>query len=540
LSAETDPSRSASGRVARALRALGYSLLPLLILLVLAEVALRLAGLGDPDARLGLARGFDRDARYLVPDAEVPGSWRTQMFDGANTEIFIPPRDERVRVLLFGGSNTIAFPEDVLEDLLVRVRPDPGWEVVNLGRPGYGSERVSILLEQAMVLDPDIVLIYSGHNEFVEHGFAMELAESWSAPGAAGAARVLQRLRTVNVLTDLLAGAGAADGESAAEQAAAPDASTADGRPEAHEAARETFFGLSYDQTLLFYDVYRDNLEAMCRTAEEHGVQVMLCTVVGNMLSQPAVAAESRHVLPDDQLRRHTYLVDRALRRLPRRAVEGLMPLPGGRPPVRPHWYDWGQKIRGASGTAGPREEGRLPPPTLRKLDPPFASTPFWADPSGWSDDVDGLVRTLSQLHARRLTDDEKHDLAEARALLTEALTLMPGDSLSTFALGLCHYLARDDARAVQLLRDASRLDLAPNRGNDLTNGIVRELGAELPDVLVVDTEAIVAGACPSGLIGYELMVDNCHLHAGALPVLMELFVPGLLSLEGRAPRSER
>jgi hypothetical protein len=548
LTPEHEPHRPAPGRPARIVRALAFSLLPLLVLLLLAELVLRLAGLGDPEARGSLARGFDRDARYLVPDGHVPGAWRTQMFDGAATELFIPPRDARLRVLLFGGSNTTAFPEKQLQGLLDQARPQPGWEVVNLGRPGYGSERVSILLEQAMVLEPDIVLIYSGHNEFVEHGFAMELAASWSAPGSAGVASALQRLRTVNMLTDLFAGLSTPDRGSARPPArpagpddeagvgadAAPEAAGADNRPETHEAARETFFGLTYEQTLLFYDVYRENLKAMCRTAREHGVRVMLCTVAGNMLAQPAAAANPRDVLDDEILRRHTYLVDRALRRLPRRAAENLMRLPGGAAPIRPHWYDWGQPIRGAAGSAHPAEGARPEPPALRALKPPFAGGPFWADPAGWSEEIHALVGTLSVLHQRRLTDDERLAVGEARGRLEEALTLMPQDSLSTFALGLCHYLLRDDVRAVQSLREAARLDLAPNRGNDLTNDIVRNLGASLPEVLVVDVEAILAGACPSGLIGYELMVDNCHLHAGALPVLMEQFVPGLVQLAGR------
>jgi hypothetical protein len=539
LPADEQPPRPARARLRGAARALAYSLVPLAVLVVLLELALRVAGLGDPDARLGPGRGFDRDARYLVPDGEVPGAWRTQMFDGDSIEVFIPPRDDRLRVLLFGGSNTIAFPDRVLQDLLDRARPEPGFEVVNLGRPGYGSERVSILLEQAMVLEPDVVVVYSGHNEFVEHGFAMELAEAWGAPGAADLAKALQRLRTVNVLTDLLAGLSGPTGKDDAARAgpARPDDDAGvgvDDLPEAHVAARETYFGLRYEQTLLFYDVYRDNLAAMCRTARAHGARVLLCTVVGNMLSPPAVAANPRDLLPEEPLRRHTYLVDRALRRLPQRAVDGLLRVPGGGAPIRPRWYDWGQQIRGAAGSGGPRRDGRPLPPPLRPLAPPFSGGPFWADPAGWADDVDRLVRVLSQLHNRRLTADERHELVEARALLEEARVLMPHDSLSTYALGLCQYLLGDDARAVKLLREASRLDLAPNRGNDLTNGIVRELGATLPEVMVVDVEALVAGCCPSGLIGYELMVDNCHLHAGAMPVLMELLVPGIVELAGR------
>ena len=78
--------------------------LPLLALLLLLEGTLWLFGLGDPDERLSLTRGFSESARYLLPDPEQPGGYITQTSDGSLPEQVIAPKGERLRVLLFGGS----------------------------------------------------------------------------------------------------------------------------------------------------------------------------------------------------------------------------------------------------------------------------------------------------------------------------------------------------------------------------------------------------------------------------------------------------
>ena len=128
------------------------ALLPLVLMLVLAEVALWVAGVGDQKL-LDLSRGFDASGAYIVPDPEVEGGFRTNIFgDSSVEEIAIPPKGEATRVILFGGSNTQTFPEFVLAETLAEKAPDQAFEVINLGRAGYGSERVKILFQQALVL----------------------------------------------------------------------------------------------------------------------------------------------------------------------------------------------------------------------------------------------------------------------------------------------------------------------------------------------------------------------------------------------------
>ena len=136
--------------------------------------------------------------------------------------------------------------------------------------------------------------------------------------------------------------------------------------------------------------------------------------------------------------------------------------------------------------------------------------------------------------HERRLTEDERRGVERALRLFEEAQAGSPRDPWLLYERGICAYLLGDDEQADRLLRDSSRYDLVSWRGNDATNDIVREVAAELPGVLLVDAESWVCKACPGGLVGYELMMDNCHFHVRALPILMSVFVPGLVELARR------
>jgi hypothetical protein len=508
----------------RRLRLVTFALAPLVVLLLVLEGALWLAGLGDPDERLSLTRGFSEEARYLLPDPDHPGGWVTQMSDGSYAEQAIPRKGERVRVILFGGSSTMGFPTGYLQRRLEALVPRPGVEVINLGRAGYGSERVLILLRQAMVLEPDIVFLYCGNNEFIEAGFALELIEQWKQPWITRAIDRLSRLRTLNVLVSL------AEGLRTSPAGAAP-------RPEDQRPAHAEFQHLTYAQTLGFYEVYRKNLEAMLRISREHGAGVLLSTVIGNMFFPPVVAGLPEASADQPNQAQLTRLVP-TVGLIPERFRKGLLQTGSDDPSAHLDPRDWGEAIspdemalRAALGVG--RE-----PPALRPLAPPFDTGPWWDDPAYWTDRPMPLLQTMAALHARDLADGERRAIERAAALLEDLSGTSPDLPLVLYPLGLCTYLlGRDDARAEALLRDAARYDRAPTRANDVTNGVVRALAATHPEVVFVDAEALAPAVCPSGLISYELMMDNCHLHHRALPRLMDLFVPGLADLAARVTR---
>jgi len=79
------------------------------------------------------------------------------------------------RIFCMGGSTTYGRPFDDqtsfcgwLRVMLPAVDPSRKWEVINAGGVSYASYRVALLMEELNRYKPDLFIIYSGQNEFLE------------------------------------------------------------------------------------------------------------------------------------------------------------------------------------------------------------------------------------------------------------------------------------------------------------------------------------------------------------------------------------
>jgi tetratricopeptide (TPR) repeat protein len=138
-------------------------------------------------------------ARLVWPDTELDpylalagrtSALTRRTVDGVDTFLFTHPhayaKDSAVafsvrkpagtvRIMTVGGSANAGYPHrppqrwtDYLERALARAFPDRRFEVVNLGAHACASYRLRMIFDDALAGDPDVVVIYSGNNEFVE------------------------------------------------------------------------------------------------------------------------------------------------------------------------------------------------------------------------------------------------------------------------------------------------------------------------------------------------------------------------------------
>lgn len=82
-------------------------------------------------------------------------------------------QNNTLRIICLGGSTTAGFPYEIninfpyfVKDRLQWLLPDKQIEVVNLGVTAINSHAVLDMMPEVIKLEPDIVLIYMGHNEF--------------------------------------------------------------------------------------------------------------------------------------------------------------------------------------------------------------------------------------------------------------------------------------------------------------------------------------------------------------------------------------
>ncbi len=92
-----------------------------------------------------------------------------------NRQSFARDKGDATRVFCLGGSTTYGRPYgDVtsfcgwLRELLPAADPSRRFEVVNAGGISYASYRVAALMEELLEYQPDIFVVYTGHNEFLE------------------------------------------------------------------------------------------------------------------------------------------------------------------------------------------------------------------------------------------------------------------------------------------------------------------------------------------------------------------------------------
>jgi lysophospholipase L1-like esterase len=506
-----EPSQSPDGAAPRG-KSLWVKVLlavvPLLVLVALLEGTLWVLGLGADDSVPTVSRGFDPETAYLV---RHESGWRTRLYGRLDLELIVPTKGERRRVVLVGGSNTQVFPDGFLQEVLDAGDPDDSdYEVLNMGRSGYGSGRVAILLEQALVLEPDVVVIYCGHNEFVERGLAAELERSMGGEAGQAAAGGLSRLRIYRQLEEAMRGTAPAE--------AVGD----DVDPTLQQEA-------SWERTEV-YGAYERNLTRMVEASMAAGARVVLCTVVSNVFSPPYVSILSDELEPAAR-QRFENLMTRGAGRIPKRFRAGL------EPPTRLRMPSW------TTGTGVSLPDGL---PELRPLFGPLADMPatpperhddasiegrHWPPPEGWNQPVLALLQTMQALSERTLADGERESLRAAQGLLAQALKLAPDHPGALFELGLVTLLlGEDDDGARDLLARAAAADRSPHSGNDASNGKVRKLAAAHDDVILVDAAEQFAQRCPDGLVGYEVMMDACHMHPGARRVLMQDLARAILA----------
>ena len=175
-----------------------------------------------------------------------------------------PAPANRYRIVFVGASTVQGFPHprrlaaaSFLQAMLADAWPEREVEVVNLGITSIASFAVAQVVEDALVLSPDLVVVYTGHNEFY---------------GLYGAGRYhrlqyfLRQLHLTHLVDGLLGGIGARDEPTDLIKMAA-----ARGEVPLHGPGRAMA-----EQNL------RDNLRRVGRVCERAQVPLVLCTIVAN------------------------------------------------------------------------------------------------------------------------------------------------------------------------------------------------------------------------------------------------------------------
>ena len=275
-------------RPSRARRA-GLQLLVALAVLATLELGLRLAGYGAVPEEEDPYVGFSHALPLFTDDGTGRLTTAPYKRNHFNVQSFYPQKAaDETRIISLGGSTTYGRPytdttsfSGWLRAWLPTAAPDRRWEVINAGGISYASYRVSVVLEEVLRYEPDAVIIYSGHNEFLEE-------RSYS--GLSSMSPWVLRLGTWARSSALFSTLRSLTGSSEAGDAL----NETEGTPQRIESEVRTRLDASIgpdaytrDDVLReqILEHYRFNLVRMVRMAQQAGVVVVLVAPASELLN---------------------------------------------------------------------------------------------------------------------------------------------------------------------------------------------------------------------------------------------------------------
>jgi tetratricopeptide (TPR) repeat protein len=205
------------------------------------------------------------------------------------------------RVICLGESSMAGFPYNknatmpgILRTYLQMLFPDREIEVVNLGIAAVNSFAVRDLMPEVIALDPDIVLIYAGHNEF--YG-ALGVGSTFSLGSNRSLVNLYLRLlhyRTFNLLqgiiqkiVDRVKGRAAID--------------VTQSNPVMQQMARQQTIPYGSELFLKVGRIFEENLSDALEMAKATRVHVAVGNLVSNLKDHPPFISAPTNTLSRDE-----------------------------------------------------------------------------------------------------------------------------------------------------------------------------------------------------------------------------------------------
>jgi tetratricopeptide (TPR) repeat protein len=210
---DTNKKTQASGKTPLWLRFL-LPVISILIFFLLLEGGLALFGVKPTVKTEDPFVGFASHSPLFLPVGDTSSA--TQMVTAPNKKDFFNVQrfarekaPNSYRIFTLGGSTTYGRPYDDstsfsgwLRELLPAADQNKTWEVINAGGISYASYRIVKLMEELIHYEPDLFIIYTGHNEFLEERTYREIKEM--SPLLRSTASLLQKTRTWTAMSNVL------------------------------------------------------------------------------------------------------------------------------------------------------------------------------------------------------------------------------------------------------------------------------------------------------------------------------------------------
>jgi len=252
-----------------------FILITYLGIAAVAEVGLWAAGVPTLIEREDPSRGFSGLLHVFSPEGP---RYRTSAANRGKTfndqSFLVRKPTDGLRLFCLGGSSSFGYPwgaeaafTSIVGEALAAAHPDRSVEAVNASGVSYAMHRLAIVADELSAYDPDVFLVYEGHNEFVETAFYDSLKRR---------SQIRTRLEYALAHSRVYSGLRLAiDWLRTPRQAAAGELEARVSRDETHVRSPEEKEAIVAE--------FRGNLERLVARARAAGVKVVLATVPCNL-----------------------------------------------------------------------------------------------------------------------------------------------------------------------------------------------------------------------------------------------------------------
>ncbi len=288
----------------------------------LLEAVLALAGVRPVTLREDPFLGFTGSSPLFVPETGGAGELdlvtapaKLELFNEQRFSRRKPPG--RYRVFCLGGSTTFGRPYDDatsfagwLRELLPAVDPSRRWEVINAGGVSYASYRVARVMAELAELEPDLFIVYTGQNEFLEERTYAAMRQLPAPVKAVAAA--LSGTRTWAAMDALMTRVGALSAEPEAPREVL--AGEVDAKLDRAAGLELYERDDELEQKVLRH--YRLSLERMVAIARAAGAEVIFVVPASNLRSCSPFKSQHTAGLSPPQIERSRRLLASARRQI--------------------------------------------------------------------------------------------------------------------------------------------------------------------------------------------------------------------------------
>jgi tetratricopeptide (TPR) repeat protein len=306
MPAKTTPQssqRSSSSLTAVKRRAFIFITLALpVVILMFMEIILRVVHYG-PDLSLFTTEVFNgRTYHIMNPSVKNRYFYRVKFMPSTSPDYFLVPKPQGTyRVFCLGASTTVGFPyyfnvsfSTALRERLRRIFPDRKIEVINIGMTATNSYTSLDMAREAVAYEPDLFILYDGHNEF--YG-----ALGASSREGFGGSRFISHLylKLIHVRTFLLL----RDAYAAITNLLSPDHQVDPSLTMMEKLAQGRYIALGSKEYNDCLSSFRANLEDLRDLCLKKNIPLIVGTQVSNLRDRaPFVSAEFPSALPGERM----------------------------------------------------------------------------------------------------------------------------------------------------------------------------------------------------------------------------------------------